>query len=87
MSPSSLTDPSRGTWVCGIACIRFSAGISVPSVSAGTSSRKWCTGSQTTVRACHSAAISTSGVSLRKSSPVLDMLLLKRAWPALCLAR
>jgi len=44
-------------------------------VSAGISRLKRCIGSQTTVPACFSALINTSGVRWRKSPAVLDTLL------------
>ena len=53
-------------------------------VSAGTSSRNRAIGSCTLVPARRSAAISTSGVSPRKSQPVLDMLLSKPWCAWLC---
>jgi hypothetical protein len=53
-------------------------------VSAGASNRNRDTGSCTTVPACRSAAMSTSGVSPRKSYPVLDMLLSNFWWACDC---
>ena len=66
--------PTVGVWAS--APRRPSAEKTTASVSAGTSRRKRWIGSQTTVPASRSALIRTSGVSLRKSSPVLDIALL-----------
>ena len=70
-SPSSTYDAPRDSWVFGTARSRTSSGASAPNASAGASRRKRWIGSQTTVPACSSARIRTSGVSLRKSPAVL----------------
>ncbi|WP_241563839.1 hypothetical protein [Nonomuraea polychroma] len=63
------------------------AGSAGPRVSAGSSSVKRCIGSYTLVPARFRAAIRTSGVRLRKSPAVLDMLLSKTPPMWLCRAQ
>ena len=79
-SPSSRHDDPWTAVVRGTARSHPSTGRTAPRVSAGSSRRKRCIGSCTRVPARASASISTSGVRLRKSPAVLDMLLSKVAW-------
>ena len=52
--------------------------------SSGSSSSNRCTGSHTDGAAAESSAVmSTSGARQRKSAAVLEMLLVKSAWPKL----
>ena len=61
-----LTGPWVSQWST-IARAAVSRDMTARTVSAGTSTSNWLTGSCTVVHAVLSAAISTSGVSLRKS--------------------
>ena len=65
MSPSTVSAAPCVTWASGTARSRLSAASSGPRPSAGASSRNRWIGSQTTVPACRSALVRTSGVSLR----------------------
>jgi hypothetical protein len=72
MSPSRTQSAPAAAEAAGTARSFASTGSRTLSVSAGASRRKRQTGSQTTVPARRSAAMTTSGVSLRKSCGVLS---------------
>src|SRR5580700_10365779 len=72
MAPSRVHQASLVADTSGMACSLASTGSTTLSVSAGVSRRNQWTGSQTTVPDCFSAAMTTSGVSLRKSCGLLS---------------